>query len=72
MKPFNCDCEIKNSGFDLIHVGSDGDYYLCSCDKIYILNNSLKWKFVNYDSCYYCSQAKDVCKCKKEPQLTAD
>ena len=68
MKAFNCDCGY-NDGFDLIHVGPDGDYYLCSCDKIYILTDSLKWKFVNYDSCYYCSKTKDICKCKREPQL---
>ena len=72
MKAFNCDCGYsKNSKytFDLIHVGSDGDYYLCTCDKIYILNDSLKWQFVNYDSCYYCSKSKYICTCKKEPQL---
>lgn len=72
-KPFNCDCGYysKNGkyNFDLIHVGPDGDYYLCSCDKIYILNNSLKWEFVNYDSCAYCLKTKDICNCGKEPEL---
>jgi len=70
MNKFNCDC--GNDGFDLIHVGPDGDYYLCTCDKIYILTDSLKWEFVNYDSCYYCSKTKDIClvpdiECKKAP-----